>query len=230
MAAKTNNETASNFSVSIAETSKELSPKERVQIKDVSDTLKLESLIKTEPLIITVDWYAVLEVHNDKADNPDYTNYIIVAKDGRRFRTGSQTFFNSFKMIADEMLGIEVDFSVRWNFSLSYTLSFVSQYYASIMNYESDVVQTLSLRGDLNLTKNWKIAFTTGYDFESKKMSYTSLDIYRDLHCWEMRFNWVPFGYYKSWNFTINVKAGMLQDLKYNMRNSYQDNQNYIIQ
>jgi hypothetical protein len=130
----------------------------------------------------------------------------------------------------NQMLGNVVDFSVPWNFSLAYTLSFVSQYYASIMNYESDVVQTLSLRGDLNLTKNWKIAFTTGYDFESKKMSYTSLDIYRDLHCWEMRFNWVPFGYYKSWNFIINVKAGMLQDLKYNMRNSYQDNQNYIIQ
>ena len=98
------------------------------------------------------------------------------------------------------------------------------------MAYESDVVQTISLRGDLNLTKNWKIAFTTGYDFEAKMMSYTSIDIYRDLHCWEMRFNWVPFGYYKSWNFTINVKAGMLQDLKYNMRNSYQDNQDYILE
>lgn len=112
MAAKTPNE-ANNFSVTIAETSKELSPKERVQIKDVSDTLKIESLIKTEPLIISVDWYAVLEVHNDKADNPDYTNYIIVAKDGRRFRTGSQTFFNSFKMIADEMLGIDDEWQLK---------------------------------------------------------------------------------------------------------------------
>ena len=130
----------------------------------------------------------------------------------------------------NQMLGSVVDFSVPWNFSVAYTLSFISQYYANIMGYESEVVQTISLRGDVNLTKNWKIAFTTGYDFESKKMSYTSVDIYRDLHCWEMRFNWVPFGYYKSWNFTINVKAGMLQDLKYNMRNSYQDNQNYILE
>ena len=129
----------------------------------------------------------------------------------------------------NQMIGNVVDFSVPWNLSIAYTLSFISQYYANLMNYESDVVQTISLRGDLNLTKNWKIAFTTGYDFEAKKMSYTSIDIYRDLHCWEMRFNWVPFGYYKSWNFTINVKAGMLQDLKYNMRNSYQDNQNYIL-
>jgi len=130
----------------------------------------------------------------------------------------------------NQMLGSVVDFSVPWNFSVAYTLSFISQYYANVMGYESEVVQTISLRGDVNLTKNWKIAFTTGYDFESKKMSYTSVDIYRDLHCWEMRFNWVPFGYYKSWNFTINVKAGMLQDLKYNMRNSYQDNQNYILE
>ena len=130
----------------------------------------------------------------------------------------------------NQMIGNVVDFSVPWNLSIAYTLSFISQYYANLMDYDSDVVQTVSLRGDLSLTKNWKIAFTTGYDFEAKKMSYTSIDIYRDLHCWEMRFNWVPFGYYKSWNFTINVKAGMLQDLKYNMRNSYQDNQNYILE
>ena len=115
MTAKTaNGETAvNNFSVNIVETSKELTPKERVQIKDLSDTIKLEGLIKTEPVIIEVDWYAVLEVHNEKAENPDYTNYIIVAKDGRRFRTGSQTFFNSFKMIADEMLGIDEEWKLK---------------------------------------------------------------------------------------------------------------------
>ncbi len=129
----------------------------------------------------------------------------------------------------NQMIGNIVDFSIPWNVSLAYTLSFVSQYYAAVMGYENDIVQTLSIRGDFSLTKNWKIAFTTGYDFENKAMSYTSIDIYRDLHCWEMRFNWVPFGYYKSWNFVINVKAGMLQDLKYNMKNSYQDNQGYIL-
>ena len=75
----------------------------------------------------------------------------------------------------NQMLGSVVDFSVPWNLSIAYTLSFISQYYANIMAYESDVVQTISLRGDLNLTKNWKIAFTTGYDFEAKMMSYTSI-------------------------------------------------------
>lgn len=113
MAAKAEMTNDNNYTVSIAETSKELSPKERVQIKDLADTIKIESMIKTEPLIIDVDFYAVLEIHNDKAENPDYTNYIVVAKDGRRFRTGSQTFFNSFKMIADEMLGIDEEWKLK---------------------------------------------------------------------------------------------------------------------
>lgn len=136
--------------------------------------------------------------------------------------TNLQNPFNS-----PQTMGPRLEYDIPWNLSLAYTLSYINTYYASKLGYESQVVQTLSMRGDISLTKNWKISFTTGYDFQSKAMSYTSVEIHRDLHCWEMHFSWVPFGYYKSWNFTINVKAGMLQDLKYNKRNSYQDNQGY---
>ena len=51
-----------------------------------------------------------------------------------------------------------------------------------------------------------------------------NLSVYRDLHCWEMRFNWIPIGSYKSWNFTINVKAQALKDLKYEKKKDYRDN------
>ena len=98
------------------------------------------------------------------------------------------------------MTGAYVDFSVPWNLSLS---------------------------GNVSLTKNWKIAATTGYDIANKGMSYTTVDIYRDLHCWEMRFSWVPFGYYKSWFFQINIKADALKDVKYEKRQTYLDNQGY---
>lgn len=111
--AKATETNEANYSVEVVETSKELSPKERVQLKDTSDTLKIESMIKTEPLIISVAWYAVLEIHNEKSDSVDYTNYIIVDAEGRRYRTGSQTFFNAFKMIADEMIGIEEDWKLK---------------------------------------------------------------------------------------------------------------------
>ena len=125
------------------------------------------------------------------------------------------------------LMGTYADFSLPWNLSANYTLSYVSKYDAAKYNLQHDVVQTLSLSGSLSLTPNWRIAVSTGYDFVNHGMSYTSIDIYRDLHCWEMRFNWVPFGYYKSWNFQINIKASSLKDIKYEKRQSYLDNHSY---
>lgn len=132
-----------------------------------------------------------------------------------------------FNMGTTLMNGSFVDFSVPWNLSVSYALSHVTTYVAREMGYDTNIVQTISLSGNVSLTQNWKIAITTGYDFVNHGMSYTSIDIYRDLHCWEMRFNWVPFGYYKSWNFMINIKAPSLRDVKYEKRKSYMDNQGY---
>lgn len=127
------------------------------------------------------------------------------------------------------LMGTYADFSMPWNVSLNYTFSHVSTYVAAQYNFKSEVIQTLSLSGNVTVTQNWRVAFSTGYDFVNKGMSYTSIDIYRDLHCWEMRFNWVPFGYYKSWNFQINIKASSLQDVKYTKQHSYQDNRGYYL-
>lgn len=125
------------------------------------------------------------------------------------------------------MTGGYVDFSVPWNLSISYTFSYVNTFVASIMDMKSQTVQSINLSGNVSLTKNWRIAMTTGYDFVNKGMSYTTVDIYRDLHCWEMRFSWVPFGYYQSWFFQINIKANALRDVKYEKRQSYQENNGY---
>lgn len=119
------------------------------------------------------------------------------------------------------LVGEYVDFSMPWNLSVSYTLNYVNKYVATLYNFESEIIQTISLSGNFDLTENWKFSFSTGYDFVNKGMSYTSIDIYRDLHCWEMRFGWIPFGVYKSWNFQINIKAPSLRDVKYEKREDY---------
>ena len=125
------------------------------------------------------------------------------------------------------MTGGYYDFSVPWNLSINYTFSYVNTFVASLMDMQSQTIQSISLSGNVSLTKNWRIAMTTGYDFVNKGMSYTTVDIYRDLHCWEMRFSWVPFGYYQSWFFQINIKADALHDVKYEKRQSYQENSGY---
>ena len=74
------------------------------------------------------------------------------------------------------------------------------------------------------LTEKWKIGFRSGYDFVNKDFTYTSIDIYRDLHCWEMNFNWIPFGFLQSYNFSIKVKSAVLQDLKLTRKREWFDN------
>ena len=119
-----------------------------------------------------------------------------------------------------------VDWTTKWALSLSYNLTLSNNltYFNYLMQDNRKVIQTLGVNGNINLTQNWKVSVQTGWDFEQKKLSYTSMTIYRDLHCWEMRFNWIPLGTYKSWNFTINVKASALQDLKLTKKKDYRDN------
>ena len=125
------------------------------------------------------------------------------------------------------LMGSYVDFSVPWNVSISYTFSSVDRYVAREMNFKNQTIQSITLSANVSLTKNWRLAMSTGYDISNKGMSYTTVDVYRDLHCWEMRFSWVPFGYYKSWFFQINIKADALRDIKYEKRQSYLENKSY---
>ncbi len=118
-----------------------------------------------------------------------------------------------------------VDFEIPWNFRINYNYNYnQSAFNTETGDFDYKIVQTVRVSGDVNLTKKWKISISSGYDWESKDFTYTTVDIYRDLHCWEMRFNWIPFGAWQSYNFTIRVKSSMLQDLKINRRKSWADN------
>jgi len=115
-----------------------------------------------------------------------------------------------------------VDFDNPWSLNLYYTFRYTNTW-DQFENITSKTVQTLSFSGDISLTKKWKVGFTSGYDFENDMLSYTSLNVYRDLHCWEMIVNWIPFGYRKSYNLTIRVKSPILQDLKYTKKTDWRD-------
>lgn len=111
-----------------------------------------------------------------------------------------------------------VDFSIPFNLSVSYSLQYDKE-----GNKPSVMFQSASFNGDVNLTPKWKVGFNTWYDLTNGQFTNFGLNIYRDLHCWEMRLNWIPFGYQESWNFQINVKASILQDLKLNKQKPFFD-------
>ena len=114
-----------------------------------------------------------------------------------------------------------VDFNIPWNLSVFYTVN----YSRPNLPRSEVTTQSLTFNGDVSLTKKWKVSLTSGYDFTHKKITLTSINVYRDLHCWEMRFNWVPFGFRQSFSIDINVKASVLKDLKLSRRKDWQDYQ-----
>ena len=116
-----------------------------------------------------------------------------------------------------------VDFDIPWSFSINYTFSYSKNWNAAQGARVENIIQTLGFSGQLNITPKWKITLTTGWDFTNNDISYTSINVYRDLHCWEMSFGWIPKGGQQSWNFSINVKASVLQDLKLNKKKDFRD-------
>ncbi len=105
------------------------------------------------------------------------------------------------------------DFSVPWNITIGYNLWLRK----SKTTQGADTIiytQTCNVSASVNLTDRWRIGGATAYDFVSRKFPSAYVELYRDMHCWEMSFLWVPFGIRQSYNFTLRVKAHILQDLR----------------
>jgi len=146
------------------------------------------------------------------------TNFDLVVS----FRLKSKiTDDNSKQKETKEQLSIDgdtfVDFNAPWTLNVSYRYNYSKPFIAET------ITNTLNFNGDVRLTKKWKVGFRSGYDVESKKFNYTSLDIYRDLHCWELSFNIVPFGTRKSYSIDLRVKAPVLSDLKLSRKRNWYD-------
>ena len=112
-----------------------------------------------------------------------------------------------------------VDFNIPYNLTFSYTYNWSKRGKAPVNQNQS-----ASMNGDISITPKWKVGFNSWYDFTAKRFTNFGVNIYRDLHCWEMRLNWVPFGYQESYFFQINVKSAILQDLKLMKRKDFYDN------
>ncbi len=117
------------------------------------------------------------------------------------------------------------DFSMPWNFGFNYTVNYSISYVNNgTTGYRKNVTQTVGFNGSINITPKMGLTLQGGYDIMKNELTTSSISITRDLHCWQMSFSWIPFGFHKSWSFNIGVKAASLSDLKYDKSQSMYDN------
>lgn len=101
------------YSVKIVNASKELSARDRVAVKDTTNAIGLDDATKEAPMVIGIDYYVELAVHNEKSEDKDYNKYVVVDKSGNKFVTGSESFFTAMLEIMDEMSDSGEDFEIQ---------------------------------------------------------------------------------------------------------------------
>jgi hypothetical protein len=117
-------------------------------------------------------------------------------------------------------------FSLPWSISFGYGITMrentdVRKFNYKTMRYPYKFTQNLNMSGNLRISDGWNISFSSGYDFENKKISMTTASLSRDLHCFNMSCS-VVLSPYTSYNFSFRCNASTLTDaLKYDKRSSY---------
>jgi hypothetical protein len=119
-----------------------------------------------------------------------------------------------------------MNFSLPWSISFGYGITMRentdrSKFNYNTMRYPYKFTQNLNMSGNVRLSDGWNITFSSGYDFENKKISMTMASLSRDLHCFNMSCS-VVLAPYTSYNFSFRCNASTLTDaLKYDKRSSY---------
>jgi hypothetical protein len=100
-----------------------------------------------------------------------------------------------------------------WNMNVSYTFNYSKPGITSTIN------NTLQINGSVTMNQYWDFTYRLPINIEQFKFANTSsLGFSRDLHCWVVRIDWLPFNPRLNYTFTIRPKAGLLSDLKYEKR------------
>lgn len=115
-------------------------------------------------------------------------------------------------------------FKLPWSLSLSYSYSIredrTKEINKKTMRYPYSLTHSINFSGNVKIGSRWNISYSSGYDFNAKEMSMTTVNITRDLHCFNMTCGLV-FGPFTSYNFSIRANSTMLTDaLKWDKRSN----------
>lgn len=91
------------YKATVKESSWEMSAREKLRYTDFTDMVQLDEATQAGDLIIDVDKWAVVMVHNEKSDTVDYVKYVIIDKEGQVYVTGSESFWRTFTAIYEVM-------------------------------------------------------------------------------------------------------------------------------
>ena len=92
------------YNAKVTYSNKELTAREKIAFKDFESAIKLNDIIKDDALTLSISNVVKVEVHNEHSkQNTDYNVFIVVTSDGKTYRTGSESFYESYCDIIEEL-------------------------------------------------------------------------------------------------------------------------------
>jgi hypothetical protein len=113
---------------------------------------------------------------------------------------------------------------VNFKIPLGLTLDYEWSYTCPAPWDNPEKTNSLSFEWLINLTEKWEVTCKSTYDLTKREFvgHSTDIGIHRDLHCWEMNFNWNPLGDKQTYKFSVGLKAPLLKDFKYSRGRGYE--------
>lgn len=112
-----------------------------------------------------------------------------------------------------------VSFDIPWKLSFNHVMGLsLNSDSTAFSKRKYSPQHTLSLGGDVSITENWKIVANTYLDLNDMKVANTSLTLYRNIHCWNVMFNWTPIGTNKSFMVTIRGNGNALSNAQFRLQ------------
>jgi len=125
----------------------------------------------------------------------------------RSYDPFNQAIFNPFDPVFNQssVTSPDLPWSVSFNFSYSWS-----------KGYQNEIIRNAILQASsiqLRLTPLWDLRTRLGYDFITKKLTPAEFNLNRNLHCWDLSFQWNPFGDFKYYYFSLKVNNGTFQGI-----------------
>ncbi|MEX2464211.1 MAG: putative LPS assembly protein LptD [Balneolaceae bacterium] len=92
-----------------------------------------------------------------------------------------------------------LDFSYRWTYQFGRDAR------------KSAVLNANNIR--FNLTPKWSVSTRIGYDFIEKELTPSQFSLRRSMICWDLSFQFNPFGEFQYYTFRLSLTGGQIQSL-----------------
>lgn len=92
-----------------------------------------------------------------------------------------------------------LDFSYRWTYRFGQDAR------------KSAVLNANNIR--FNLTPKWSVSTRIGYDFIEKELTPSQFSLRRSMVCWDLAFQFNPFGDFQYYTFRLSLTGGQIQSL-----------------